>query len=241
MLEFKIFIFNLFLIYSSFSIIKATNLRKNIEEKIPDLDSLLTGIPVSYSLLQKELLSQKTAIQKDLTQSYFKSLLSTSKIKYYLNKEQKDFDSIIKDIIKCMGLSNPKHAYVLDVFEDRIIGHDEYFEINNWVNYNIITTDRIEKNTIAFGSLYASLKEGKYNFIFLYGYGNFDRGYNGRNVVYLGNNKGWQYITISKVSNYYQKDFDFYDSGYLIDFMNFVGFKAFGDAFGLQLPDPKLN
>ena len=86
-----------------------------------------------------------------------------------------------------MGLSNPKHAYVLDVFADRITGHDEYFEINNWVNYNIITTDRIEKNTIAFGSLYASLKEGKYNFIFVYGYGNFDRSYNGRNVVYLGN------------------------------------------------------
>ena len=74
MLEFKIFIFNLFLIYSSFSFIKATNLRKNIEEKIPDLDSLLAGIPVSYSLLQKELLSQKTKIKKELSQSYFNSL-----------------------------------------------------------------------------------------------------------------------------------------------------------------------
>ena len=80
MFESKIFLFNLFLIYSSFSFIKATNLRKNIEEKIPDLDSLLTGIPVSYSLLQKELLSQKTKIKKELSQSYFNSLISTSKI-----------------------------------------------------------------------------------------------------------------------------------------------------------------
>ena len=71
MFESKIFIFNLFLIYSSFFFIKATNLRKNIEEKIPDLDSLLAGIPVSYSLLQKELLSQKTKIKKELSQTYF--------------------------------------------------------------------------------------------------------------------------------------------------------------------------
>ena len=241
MFESKIFIFNLFLIYSSFFFIKATNLRKNIEEKIPDLDSLLAGIPVSYSLLQKELLSQKTKIKKELSQSYFNSLISTSKIKYYLNKEQKDFNSIIKDIINCMGLSNPQHAYVLDVFEDRIIGHNEYFEINNWMNYNIIITDRIEKNTISFGSLYVSLKDGKYNFIFLYGYGDFNRNYNGGNVVYLGKNGDWHYITIAKAASYYQKDFDFYDSGYLIDFMNFVGFKAFGNAFNLQLPEPKFN
>ena len=93
--------------------------------------------------------SQKCSISKELSLSYFKALESNSNIKYYLNKEKKDFDSIIKDIIKSMGISNPQHAYVLDIFEDKISEDKEYFHTNKWVNFNIITTARNEENSTA--------------------------------------------------------------------------------------------
>ena len=222
------------------SVINASNLRKNTEI-IQDIDFLIKGLPTSYSKLNKEMLSQKAKIKKELNLSYFKFLVSSSKIKYYLNKEQKDFDSVAKDIIKSMGLSNPEHAYVLDIFENKLTEHMEYYENNKWVNYNIITTVRNEANTISFGTIFVSLNEGKYNFIICYGYGNFKFNYNGSSIVFLGKNTYFDYLATSKTCNYSSKDCDFHDASYIIDFMNLVGFKSFGEVYGLALPDPNLN
>ena len=49
------------------------------------------------------------------------------------------------------------------------------------------------------------------------------------------------YLATSKTCNYSSKDCDFHDASYIIDFMNLVGFKSFGDVYGLALPDPDLN
>ena len=143
----NIIIFLFILIISFFSLIKSKHLRKNDEIIIPDIDSLLIGLPKSYSILQKEMKSQKCSISKELSLSYFKALESNSNIKYYLNKEKKDFDSIIKDVIKSMGISNPQHAYVVDILNDKISEDKEYFHTNKWVNFNIITTARSEENS----------------------------------------------------------------------------------------------
>ena len=59
----------------SLSFIKASNLRKSDEIIIPDINYLLTGLPTSYSTLQKEMKSQKKcSFYKKLTLSYFKTL-----------------------------------------------------------------------------------------------------------------------------------------------------------------------
>ena len=233
-------LFLLFLIISSFSLIKSSNLRKN-EEIIPDLNILLAGLPTSYSILQKELISQKPSISKVLDLSYFKTLESNSNIKYYLNKELKDFDSIIKDIIISMGISNPQHAYVIDIFKDKISEDKEYFHTNKWVNFNIITTVRNEEDTISFGSVFSTLNEGKFNFIFCYGYTNFKAEFNANNLVFLGSKGDFRYIATLKCSNYLSKELNFHDATYLVDFMNLVGFKVFGNKYNLELPYPNLD
>lgn len=140
-----------------------------------------------------------------------------------------------------MDLSNPQHAYVLDIFENKITEHMEYYENNKWVDYNIITTIRNEEITISFGSIFVSLNEGKYNFIFCYGFGNFKSNYNGSNIVFLGKNNYFDYLATSKTCTYSSKDLDFHDETYIIDFMSLVGFKSFRDVYGLALPDPNLN
>ena len=233
--------FFFFLLIYQLSIIKTTNLRKNDEEIIPDIDILISGLPKSYSLLQKELKSQKCLISKELSLSFVKQLEANSNIKFYLNKKPKDFDWIIKDVIKLMGISNPKHAYVLDIFQDKISEEKEYFHSNKWVNLNIITTVRNEQGTISFGSLFVSLKEGNFYFIFCYGYGDFKPSFNGNNVVFLGMKDDYRYIATSKSSSYLSKDLDHHDAGYLIDFINLVGFKVFGNKYGLELPYPEIN
>ena len=96
--------FFLFLASASFILINSSNLRKNDEIIIPDIDILLTGLPISYSILQKELKSQKCPLKKELSIPFIKELESNSNIKYYINKELKDFDSIIRDIIISMGI-----------------------------------------------------------------------------------------------------------------------------------------
>ena len=164
-----------------------------------------------------------------------------SNIKYYLNKEIKDFDSIIKAIIKSMGIANPQHAYVIDIFNDKISEDKEYFHPNEWVNFNIITTIWNEEGTIVKGSIFVSLNEGKFNFIFCYSYGNFKAGFSGNNVAFLGTTLDWRYIATLKLSTYSNKDMNFHDATYIIDFMNLVGFKIFGNKYGLQLPYPELN
>ena len=233
-------LFLLFLIISSFSLIKSSNLRKN-EEIIPDLNILLAGLPTSYSILQKELISQKPSISKELDLSYFKALESFSNIKYYLNKELKDFDSIIKDIIKTIDTSNPQNGIVLDIFRNKIAVHPEYFNFNKWVNFNIITTVRNEKDTISFGSIFTSFNEGKFNFIFCYGYGDFKANFGGNNVVFLGKEGNYRYRETQRSTTYSSNDFESYDEDYLIRFMNSVGFKVIGNKYGIQLPYPEIN
>ena len=241
MIRSNLFLYHLLLLIYLLCAINTFNLRKNTEEKIPDIDILLTGLPKSYSLLQKEVKSQKCKLSKKLSLSFIKELESNSNIKYYLNKEKKDFDSIIKDVIKSMGISNPQHAYVVDIFNDKISEDKEYFHTNKWVNFNIITTVRNEENTIAFGSLFVTLNEGKYNFIFCYGYAKFEPTFNANNVAFLGTEGDYRYIATLKCSNYLTKDLDFHDATYLVDFMNLVGFKVFGNKCGLELPYPDMN
>ena len=226
---------------SSFILIKSSNLRKSDEITIPDIDILLTGLPTSYSILQKELKSQKCPLKKELSIPFIKSLESNSNIKYYLNKELKDFDSIIKDIIKTMGISNPQHAYVIDIFKDKISEDKEYFHTNKWVNFNIITTVRNEEDTISFGSVFSTLNEGKFNFIFCYGYTNFKAEFNANNLVFLGSKGDFRYIATLKCSNYLSKELNFHDATYLVDFMNLVGFKVLGNKYNLELPYPNLD
>ena len=233
--------FFLLLASASFILIKSSNLRKNDEITIPDIDILLTGLPTSYSILQKELKSQKCPLKKELSTTFIKSLESNSNIKYYLNKELKDFDSIIKDIIKTMGISNPQHAYVIDIFKDKISEDKEYFHTNKWVNFNIITTVRNEEDTISFGSVFSTLNEGKFNFIFCYGYTNFKAEFNANNLVFLGMEGDFRYIATLKCSNYLSKELNFHDATYLVDFMNLVGFKVFGNKYNLELPYPNLD
>ena len=185
--------------------------------------------------------SQKCSIKKELSLSYFKTLESNSNIKYYLNKEIKDFDSIIKDIIKSMGISNPQHAYVIDIFDYKIQERKDYFDDNKWVNFNIITTIRNEEDTISFGSIFTSLKEGKINFIFCYGYGDFKVNFSGNNAVLLGKEGDYKYIDTAKSATYWSKDLSEKDASYLVDFMNLLGFKVFGNKYGLEFPYPELN
>ena len=237
----NIYIFLLFLIIPFFTLIKASNLRKSDEIIIPDIDILLTGLPTSYSILQKELKSQKCPLKKELSIPFIKSLEANSNIKYYLNKELKDFDSIIKDIIISMGISNPQHAYVIDIFKDKISEDKEYFHTNKWVNFNIITTVRNEEDTISFGSVFSTLNEGKFNFIFCYGYTNFKAEFNANNLVFLGSKGDFRYIATLKCSNYLSKELNFHDATYLVDFMNLVGFKVFGNKYDLDLPYPNLD
>ena len=228
------------LIISSFSLIKSSNLRKN-DEIIPDINILLEGLPISYSILQNDLISQKPSISKELDLSYFKTLESNSNIKYYLNKELKDFDSIIKDIIETIDTSNPQNGYVLDLFKNKIADHPEYFNFNKWVNFNIFTTVRNEKDTISFGSLFVSLNEGKFNFIFCYGYGNFKANFSGNDVVFLGKEGDYRYRETQRTTTYSLNDFDSYEEDYIIRFINLVAFKVFGNIYGIQLPYPEID
>ena len=237
----NIYIFLLFLIISFFTLIKASNLRKSDEIIIPDIDILLTGLPTSYSILQKEMKSQKCPLKKEFSISFIKELESNSNIKYYLNKEIKDFDSIIKDIIISMGISNPQHAYVIDIFKDKISEDKEYFHTNKWVNFNIITSVRNEEGTISFGSIFSTLNEGKFNFIFCFGYANFKAEFNANNVVFLGEKGDYRYLATLKCSNYSSQELNFRDATYFVDFMTLVGFKVLGNKYNLELPYPNLD
>ena len=229
----------LFLINVLFSFVETSHLRKT--EEIPNLDILKEGLPTSYESLQKELKSQKTSKKSFFNLTYFKSLESSAKVKYYLSKEKKDFDSIINDIIILMGISKPRSTLIRDVFDVRISECNEFFKINTWMNYNIITTVRNEENTIAFGSLYATLIDEKYYFIFCYGFEKFNINFNGANAVFMGIKTDYKYVATSVSSTYYSKDLEYYDASYMMLFFNLVGFKVLGNNYNLQLPCPGLE
>ena len=187
----KMILFLLFLITFSFSVVKAFNLRK--VDEIPNLDSLLTGLPISYESLQKEFKSQRTSKKDLFSLSYFKSLESNSKVKYYLNKEQNDFDSIIKDIINIIGTTDSdKDSFIYDIFERKIPQYISSFNYYTWMNFNFVITLNDEGNKISFGSIFTSLIEGKYYFIFCYSFEKFKVNFNGANAVFLDKTDGYK-------------------------------------------------
>lgn len=237
MYKFNIFLFFLF---SLLYLIKSSHLR-NIEE-IPDLEYLLLGLPTSYDILLKEFSAQKRSTVSNLfTLSYFKTLVFNSNLNYYLNKEIQDFQSILNDIIILMGIANPKRAFINEIFEEKIIKSKEHYDSNKWMNYNIVTTELNEDKRIAIGSLFVNLNKGKYNFIFCYSSGYFKVPFNGLNIVFLGSEGDWKYVATAVSSNYLSKDLEFYDTNFIMDFLNLVGFKIIGNKYKLQLPYPKIR
>ena len=226
--------------FSLFSFINSSNLRKN-EETIPEIDSLKEGLPKSYELLQKVVESQKPQISKLLNLEYFKNIEGSSNVEFFLDREPKDFDSLMKEIIGLMGISNQDHAYVHDIVMNKITQYEKYHEYNTWTNYNIITTVRNEEKTISFGSLFVSINKEKYNIIFCYGSGKFEADFSADNVVFLGAKDDWKYVETSRSASYSSGDFTDDDMRYIIRYMNLVGFKVIGNRYGLQLPDPNID
>ena len=68
------FILLLIFLFSSFSFVESSNLRKT--EEIQELNTLLNGFNITYQFLQKELKSQRSTIKNILNLSFFKSLES---------------------------------------------------------------------------------------------------------------------------------------------------------------------
>ena len=188
------FTFLFIILFSSFSLINSTNLRKVAE--IPEIDSLLKGFPINYQSLQKELNAQRCTMKDSFNLAFFKSLVSTGNIKHYLNKEEKDFDSLKKEITDLMGVSNAKEAYINGVFETLISRHKKNNDLKEWMNFNIITTARNQKNSIAYGSLFVIFKDEKYQIIFCYGYGDFKIEYNAQNACFLGSEGAERLLTL---------------------------------------------
>ena len=231
----KKFIFIILLLGTIYSF----NLRKG-QKEIKYLDTLLKDLPSIYESLYNKILNEKSEISKELTSAYFKQIESNSKTKYYLDKDENDFDFMIEDVINTMGISNKKHAYVFDTFRNQIDNHQGYMKNHQWMCFNIITTVRTDKNTIAYGSLYVNKIEQKYNFIFTYGHGDFNRIFSARNAIFLGRPN--EFVEPSNAYSSSSKDFpDSRDEYSLMHFLNLVGFKSFGNEYDLPLPEPKFD
>ena len=233
------FILLLIFLFSSFSFIESSNLRKT--EEIQELNTLLNGFNITYQFLQKELKSQRSTIKNILNLSFFKSLESTGKVKTYFYKEEKDFDSIINDIIALMGLSNQKESSMEEVFKNLIPRYKENNDLNNWMNFNVISTAKNDKDSISYGCFFVIFRDGKYHIIFCYGYGDFKITYNAVNACYLGTESDHKYLSTSVTSTYYSKELEFFNSQYIVFFMNLVGFKVFGNNYNIELPYPNLE
>ena len=144
-------------------------------------------------------------------------------------------------MIISLGISNKNHAYLRDIFYNKISLHDEYFNNKKWMNFNIITTVRDDENTISFASLYVDKNNDKFDFIFCFGFGDFNKNFNGENIVDLGVNQN-TYKEISQTYTSSSSDFpDSNDENYLIHFMNLIGFKILGNKYNLDLPYPEFN
>ena len=100
---------------------------------------------------------------KDLNTDYFKKVLSTSKIKYYLNIDLKDFVPIVDDILISMKI---RDFFASQIFKYKIANHPEIFYNGNSVSFNLINTVRDDINQISYGSLYINKNENKYSLIF---------------------------------------------------------------------------
>ena len=126
----QLFLVNLLLLIG---LVVSSNLRKQGKE-IKDIDILLDILPRKYISLYKTILKEKSHISKELTTKFFKQIESNSNIKYYFNKAEADYDSLIDDVINSMGISNKHHAYVTDTFKNQIGSNEVYFKYNKWIN-----------------------------------------------------------------------------------------------------------
>ena len=221
---------------NSLSAFTLPNFLRKFFDPIPNLDSLLAGLPVSYDLLKSKLESKECPIREKLSLPYFKSLEYNSRIKYYLDKEPKDLDAIMKDVIALMNIPNPEHAYLHDIFKIKI---PSYRNFSNWMNFNIITS--VRNDSIYYGSIFVTSRFGKFSIILAYGFGDFDVNYNGMNAVFLGRDGDWKYMEIAIAASYSSGDLTDKDSNYMISFMNLEGFKVFGNNYNITLSYPNLD
>ena len=219
-----------------------SNLRK--EEDIINSDSIFENIIPIYNSLFQIMLKEKIEMEKDLpiniaqdlTTNYFKKVESTSKIKYYLNKEISDFDSIANDIKISMNIPD---IFSSQIFKYKIPDHPEKFYNGNSVSFNIINTAINDKNIISYGSLYISKNEDKYDFIFCYGYGDFNRIFKGYNAFDLGGKQYHEFQSGTLTSSqYFPNSIEEY---YLMHFMDLIGLKVIGNKYNIDLPYPDFN
>ena len=232
------------ILISFLALVLNSNLRKEKEENIINLPSILKNIIPIYNSLYKNMLKEQVQIEKelpinlikDLTTDYFKKVESTSKIKYYLDKDLKDFDSIVDDILISMNIPD---FFASQIFKYKIIDHPEIFYNDNSISFNLINTVNDDNNKISYGSLYINKNEDKYNFIFCYGFGDFNRIFNGYNAFNLGEKEYHEShngaVTSSKYFPYLN------EADYLMHFMNLVGLKVLGNKYNIEIPYPEFN
>ena len=230
------------ILISLLSLSHNTNLRKE-EYKIDEKSILENLIPI-YNSLYHQMLEEQVQIKKelpknllkDLDTEYFKSVESTSKIKFYQDKELKDFHSIVEDILTSMKIPD---FFASQIFKYKIVDNPQIFYNGNSVSFNLINSASDDKNKIAYGSLYVTKKEDKYNFIFCYGFGNFNRIFNGFNAFNLGKTNYHESMSGAVTSSIYFPNS--IEESYLMHFMDLVGLKVLGNNFSIDLPYPDFN
>ena len=117
------------ILISLLSLSHNTNLRK--EEYKIDEKSLENLIPI-YNSLYHQMLEEQVQIKKelpknllkDLDTEYFKNVESTSKIKFYQDKELKDFHSIAEDILTSMKIPD---FFASQIFKYKIVDNPQIF------------------------------------------------------------------------------------------------------------------
>ena len=232
----------LILLTSSLTFVFNSNLRN--EEDIYNVPSILDNIVPIYKSLIQQMLKEKINMEKelpiniakDLSTEYFKQIESVSKIKYYLNKELKDFNLILDDILLSMNIPD---IFASNIFNSKIPDHPEIFYNGNSISYNLINTASNDNNIISYGSLFITKNENKYNFIFCYGYGDFNRIFNGYNAFKLGQKEYYELdCGASTSSKYFPNSIE---ENYLMHFMNLIGLKVLGNKYLIDLPYPDFN
>ena len=222
--------------------ILASNLRK--EGDIINSTPILENIVSIYNSLYQKILKEKIEIEKDLpinilkdlTTDYFKKVESSSKIKFYLNKDSTDFDSILDDIILSMKIPD---TFASQIFKYKIPEHPEAFYKSNSINFNLLSTANDDNNIISYGSLYIIKNGDKYSFILCYGFGEFNRIFNGYNSFDLGRREYHEsHHGAATSSKYFPNSIEEY---YLMHFMNLVGLKVLGNKYNIDLPYLDFN
>ena len=87
--------------------------------------------------------------------------------------------------------------------------------------------------------MFITKNENKYNFIFCYGYGDFNRIFNGYNSFKLGQKEYYELdCGASTSSKYFPNSIE---DNYLMHFVNLVGLKVLGNKYLIDLPYPYFN